>query len=723
MIFNYLKGAVTQFILTISLSLIVSMSYAGNLEKGFEALKVFNYFEAKTYFEKVIKKQPAGAAYGLSIIFYRDDNPFHQIDSAYKYILESKKAFSATELKEREKLKEVGVTKRTIETLEEKINIRAFEYAKKENTIIAYTKFLNTYKHSTLEQQARNLKSSLAFSYAKQKNTVEAFKNFIDSFPQSPETKDARWLYNLSLFNSFANRRDIKVYEQFIQKHPDSPFLSHAQDSIYELSTPGKSKAELLAYIKKYPRFQNIKRAWELLYSYASSDFTPQSLTNFLFDFPDFPEPKRVQEDILLSKTTFYAVRSNNKWGFVDSTGHIWIECKYDWVDDFNDGMALAAINDSVGYIHKNGKWAIEPQYEEAHPFKAGYAIVGRKELFGLIDRTGRLIIPIQEEDLSNDGPNETPRLFRAFRNGVTRYYSTAGAIVVESKMEKAGDFHSGMAYYVLNGKYGFLNTNGKTIIQPKYDWAENFKNGLARVMQANKYGLIDTSGRMLINCEYDRIDEFNEGHALIIKDGKFGLVNREGRIAVDIKYPVYAELSASKGLQDGLIKIERLKKRGMIDLTGKEVVPVKFDDLRTFNEGLCAVRIGKWGYIDLKNKTIIAPAFDYAWDFKEGLARVKLKEKIGFIDRSGKIVIKTTYDEATDFEDGMAIVTLAGKKGLMDRAGALRVPIEYDEILRRENGIFRIRKNDPDDSSGEKFRFGWYHRGARKIVWAEEGL
>ena len=61
--------------------------FGGQLEKGFDALKVFDYFKAKEIFSKSIKNHPAGASYGLSEIFYRSDNPFHNIDSAYKYVL------------------------------------------------------------------------------------------------------------------------------------------------------------------------------------------------------------------------------------------------------------------------------------------------------------------------------------------------------------------------------------------------------------------------------------------------------------------------------------------------------------------------------------------------------------------------------------------------------------------------------------------------------------
>jgi hypothetical protein len=43
--------------------------------------------------------------------------------------------------------------------------------------------------------------------------------------------------------------------------------------------------------------------------------------------------------------------------------------------------------------------------------------------------------------------------------------------------------------------------------------------------------------------------------------------------------------------------------KYGFIDNTGKEVIPLKYDKVEDFCEGLAHVQLnGKWGYIEIKN-------------------------------------------------------------------------------------------------------------------------
>src|SRR5690554_4450406 len=61
--------------------------FAGRIDRAFEALEVYNYFKAKDLFYKSLKKDLVPASYGLSIIYGRNDNPFYNLDSAYKYIV------------------------------------------------------------------------------------------------------------------------------------------------------------------------------------------------------------------------------------------------------------------------------------------------------------------------------------------------------------------------------------------------------------------------------------------------------------------------------------------------------------------------------------------------------------------------------------------------------------------------------------------------------------
>lgn len=67
--------------------------------------------------------------------------------------------------------------------------------------------------------------------------------------------------------------------------------------------------------------------------------------------------------------------------------------------------------------------------------------------------------------------------------------------------------------------------------------------------------------------------------------------------------------------------------RRGVIDKQGQIIIPIMYDDLMGFNEGLSAVENeGKYGYININNKLVIPYEYDSTISFTEGLAAVEKK-------------------------------------------------------------------------------------------------
>jgi hypothetical protein len=704
--------------------------FAGSLEKGFEALKVFNYFEAKVQFEKSMKSHPAGASYGLSTIFYKADNPFHNIDSAYKYILFSEKSFKSTDAKEKETILKLGVDQTAVSDLKEKIVQQAFEKAKKENTVESYSWFIKNIAPPALKKEAVKLRSKLAFENAKKINTAQSYKDFISGYPDADEVRDAKALYEFCLYSSLTKPSTLENYEAFVKQYPKSPFRLQAEDSIYAFSARNESVDEYLGFIKKYPENHNVKKAWDMIYSLSVIDFTPRAIANFLFDFPDFPDKVRVKADMERAKTSLFLIQQDGKWGFMDSLGTVRIPCTYDQADDFEEGASAVVRDGKAGYISKSGNVLIPLSYDETNSFHNGFAIVKKNNKFGLIHKTGKLILPFAYDDISYDESSADEKIFRAQKGNGYGFYEGKGKLLFESKFDKAGDFFSGRAYILQGEKYGFINRKGEIVIACSYDWTENFHNHIARVKLGEKFGLIDTSGKMILACEYDRIDNFSEGLALVARGGipsgkekKFGFTDEKGNVVIPIKYNYSEEISETNGFHNGLAKAEQNKKRGLIDKTGKPVIPCDYDDIHNFmpvcageskRTEFCAVKKVKWGFIDKNKKQRINFQFDYAWDFSDGLARVKIKGKTGFINSKGEQIIPASYDEATDFTNGISIVTLAGKKGVADPTGKLLVPCEMDDITEAGKGMLKLEKNE---------KFAYYNLSMQKQVWTETGF
>ena len=63
------------------------------------------------------------------------------------------------------------------------------------------------------------------------------------------------------------------------------------------------------------------------------------------------------------------------------------------------------------------------------------------------------------------------------------------------------------------------------------------------------------------------------------------------------------------------------------IDKTGKDIIPFIYENVRSFNEGLCGIeKDGKYGFIDKTGKEVIPFIYNEVGDFSQGLVQVKKK-------------------------------------------------------------------------------------------------
>lgn len=127
------------------------------------------------------------------------------------------------------------------------------------------------------------------------------------------------------------------------------------------------------------------------------------------------------------------------------------------------------------------------------------------------------------------------------------------------------------------------------------------------------------------------------------------------------------------------LISVCINNKWGLIDKSGKQIIPFKYDDAIVFSEGLAPVCINnKCGYIDKAGKEVIPLRYDITFDFSEGFANVLKNDKSGYINNLGKQITPFKYDALTRFSEGLASVCVNGKCGYIDKTGKEVIPLIY---------------------------------------------
>ena len=90
----------------------------------------------------------------------------------------------------------------------------------------------------------------------------------------------------------------------------------------------------------------------------------------------------------------------NNKYGFIDEAGNIFIPIIYDFASDFSVGLATVKLDGKWGFIDKKGNIAIPIIYDFASDFSVGLAFVKLDNKYGFIDTNGNVVVPIIYDDV-----------------------------------------------------------------------------------------------------------------------------------------------------------------------------------------------------------------------------------------------------------------------------------------------------------------------------------
>ena len=146
-----------------------------------------------------------------------------------------------------------------------------------------------------------------------------------------------------------------------------------------------------------------------------------------------------------------------------------------------------------------------------------------------------------------------------------------------------------------------------------------------------------------------------------------------------------------------GIFKVEYEGKCGIVDDTGKIIVPCIYSVINIPRNGYISVRDFnyKWGAIDESGNIIVPCKYDDIGCFNEGMACVEHNGKIGFVNTDGKLVIPCIYNcSSMCFNDGLVDVELNGKTGYIDKTGNIVVPFIYDEGDGFFNGLALVERH-----------------------------
>ena len=253
---------------------------------------------------------------------------------------------------------------------------------------------------------------------------------------------------------------------------------------------------------------------------------------------------------------------------------------------------------------------------------------------------------------------------------------------------------------------WGYINESGTFVIKPSFASVSDFNdNGIAIAAEGKPYSdyynvyFINKSGERVSGPFYSDIPQYNNGVAILnINPNGSVIVDETGKVILKSKY-FLADYS------DGLISFYDPTKKlsGLMDLTGKIVVPAKFSSIKGLADGKFIADINSEKYFIIDKTGNVQQKLDEGlYDISEGLGTYQDKSSscYGYKTTDGAVAIKPQFSRANAFADGYAVVAIENNKdystkyGLIDKKGNYVMKPEYSGISYLGKGLYAVSQN-----------------------------
>ncbi len=362
------------------------------------------------------------------------------------------------------------------------------------------------------------------------------------------------------------------------------------------------------------------------------------------------------------------AVKIDDLWGFIDTTGKIVIKPRFLSVSNFCEGKAVARIatksylgglfghNSRTGYIDRNGQFIIKPKFSYCRSFSKNRAVVCKRKRYMVINQEGKSV---------------TGKRFHGIEP-----FNEYNLAVVRGR----------------DGREGLINRNGKTVVSRReYDKIYEFSEGYAAVQTGREFGYIDTTGTLCITPErYTQVGKFNQGIAWYSVGRRCGYQTKDS-ILTPPHFRSCSDFSNGYGLV-----CSRKHQQFFINKKA-EPIPWKlpyFLQSNQFHNNIARYQEapGNIQYVDLRGTNIFLTNFRIGYYILNDMAIVQTNSrKWGVITTLGNYLYRPVFDNFYIFSEHKAQFTFNKLHGIYASNGKLIVDHYSYNIEPVDNDLFRV--------------------------------
>ena len=252
---------------------------------------------------------------------------------------------------------------------------------------------------------------------------------------------------------------------------------------------------------------------------------------------------------------------------------------------------------------------------------------------------------------------------------------------------------------------WGFKAKDGTVKIAPQFQYALRFKFGIGIVAKNDSLGAIDSNNNMLIPFRYQFLEPLDSTEFLFgfrtkyFGEYRMGVLSSEGTIKVPAAYSFIMKrynqytvvrseatiIDKSPGGDTRSIK----NYYGLLDQSGKEVIPCTYDYLDWVNDSLLVLTRGNesshQALFNTQGKQLTGFEYLVFGRLIEGVMKARIDDKYGFVYPDGNVAIPVQFDYCEEFKKGYAMIKKNETWGAIDKKGIIVIEptFSHEEVER----------------------------------------
>ncbi len=412
----------------------MSQSYAQS-KRAFNLIEKKKYDQAIEMLSKSIEKDvlAAEAKYSMSVLFFTENFPGFNTDSAYVYIKEGISDFGKTDLKEIEKIAKEGIDSLTF--VNQKILIENYDFVltKEKDRKSDYEIYLRKYPTSQKVDSAIWYRNLRAYEKSSEEHTWQAYEGYMQTYPNSEKYLHAKSIYEQLIYIDKTSDGKLPSYRDFLSTFPSTPYREEVEKMIFTISTGDHTIDSYEQFILDFPNSKWNNTA-ALYITMINEDYGVSEFSSFL-NKDSLQRLKALEKQQLFVRyegqqyvfqATTFQIRSNLTWiddsykcGEInerfllvenDDTTRIINRAGsiiYSYpgitkVEDLGQGIISFRTSDGIGAILVNGKLIAAPLYEDVQIIQGRYLAIKSGKKWGMISVNGNVMFAPKYDIIEN---------------------------------------------------------------------------------------------------------------------------------------------------------------------------------------------------------------------------------------------------------------------------------------------------------------------------------